>query len=288
LGFRELTFWDSYGRYLVTGLAVISGQAALIAGLLMHRTRRRRAEAALRGQDAALQASHKEIETLAGRLIASQEAERARIGRELHDDVCQKLALLSIDIAQLGRTSPAKDDGDSVKIRQIAALTAQIADDVQNLSRQLHPGRLEFLGLVPTIRLLCRDMSIQHNPTVIEFKEKHVPRDLAPEVALCLYRVVQEALHNIVKHSGALHALVRLVYADRTLKLLVADSGCGFQSGERDGIGLLTMRERVHFLDGQIEITSTPGSGTQITVQVPVTPVRSAAEAIRVAGSASH
>lgn len=107
--FRELTFWDLYGRYALAAFAVTVGQAALIAGLLLHRARRRRAEAALRGHEAALMASHQEIKTLAGRSIAAQEVERARIGRELHDDVCQKLAVLNIDVTQLGRLARVED-----------------------------------------------------------------------------------------------------------------------------------------------------------------------------------
>jgi signal transduction histidine kinase len=267
--FREYTFWDLYGRYAFTALAVIGGQAALIAGLLIHRARRRRAEQALRENEADLRASHQEIKTLAGRLIVAQEAERARIGRDLHDDVGQKLALLNIDVTQLDRLTRLEHNETSVHIRQIAQLTSMISNDVQNVSRQLHPGQLQLLGLVPTLRQLCRDMSMQYQPMAIEFEDEQVPRDLAPDVALCVYRVVQEALHNIVKHSGATRAVVRLAYADQVLNLEVTDTGHGFPEKKRAGLGLLSMRERVHFLGGQFTIVSTPGFGTQITAQIP-------------------
>jgi signal transduction histidine kinase len=267
--FREQTFWNVYGRYAVVALAVMLGQAALIAGLLLHRSRRRRAEASLREHQSELLRSHEEIRALAGRLIMAQEAERSRIGRELHDDIGQKLALLHIDVTQLSQVSRVQDRDLSARIRRIADLASTITDDLQNASRQMHPGQLHILGLGQTLRLLCRDMSTQYRPLVVEIAADHVPRDLAPDVALCIYRVVQEALHNVVKHSGAAHALVRLTHHGQTLSLEITDSGRGFQGPHRAGLGLLSMRERVLFLGGQFRIESTPGRGTCITAQVP-------------------
>lgn len=224
---------------------------------------------ALHDHQAALRASHQEIQTLARRLIVAQEDERSRIGRDLHDDVCQKLAMLNIELKELGqRVGP---NGELAKrIGDIEALTLTIMADVQNVSRHLHPGRLQLLGLVQAIRVLGHELEKQHAPLAIEIVHDNISRGLSDEVDLCVYRVVQEALRNVVKHSGARRALVRLSYADQAVTLDVTDSGRGFSGGASVGLGLLSMRERVNALGGQFAIRSFPGEGTKITARVPV------------------
>ncbi len=225
--------------------------------------------AELHDHQAALRASHQEIQTLARRLIVAQENERARIGRDLHDDVCQKLTMLSIDVKVLGQL--VGPNGELAKrIGDIAALTLTIMADVQNVSRHLHPGRLQLLGLVQAIRVLGYELEKQHAPLAIEIVHDNISRRFSDEVDLCVYRVVQEALHNVVKHSGARRALVHLSYADQAVTLDVTDSGRGFSGGASVGLGLLSMRERVNALGGQFAIRSFPGEGTKITARVPV------------------
>jgi signal transduction histidine kinase len=260
--------------YVLTSVAVMSVQAALIAGLLMHRARRRPSGAAAHDDQAALQASQQEIRTLARRLIVAQEDERARIGRDLHDDVCQKLALLNIDVTVLGQLVGPSGEL-ARRIDDIAALTLTIVADVQNVSRQLHAGRLQLLGLIQTIRVLGRELEKQYAPLAIEVVHDNISRGLSEDVDLCVYRVVQEALQNVVKHSGARRALVQLSYADQAVTLNVTDSGCGFSGGTSVGLGLLSMRERVNALGGQFAIRSMPGGGTTVTAQVPVLQVPS-------------
>jgi PAS domain S-box-containing protein len=236
------------------------------------------AEAALRESEAALRERHLEIQDLAGRLIAAQEAERARIARDLHDDMSQRLALLTIDIDQLGRQG--RLPAETVEhLRLISQRAGEIASDVHLLSYQLHPTKLQTLGLVTAIQSVCRDISNQHGVDV-EFQREPVPSGIAPEVALCLYRIVQESLRNVVKHSGARRALVRLSALDGELRLSVADQGKGFDvaTTARTGLGLVSMRERVNFVGGEIVVHSKPGRGTRIGVRVPVAGARARSE----------
>ena len=206
---------------------------------------------------AALERSQRENEALAARLIVAQEQERGRIGRDLHDDVGQKLALLSIELDRL--QAPGR----------LSRLVGEIAQDVHDLSHELHPSKLETLGLITAIRSLCRDMSRKYG-IAIEFRHKGGPRELALEVSLHLYRIVQEALHNIVKHSGAKEALVEVDVALDTFDLRIADHGCGFFPAldGQDGLGLASIRERVRIVGGRFAIHSSPGMGTRLGVRL--------------------
>ena len=213
---------------------------------------------------------------LAGRLIASQEVERQRIARELHDDVSQRLALLNIGIDELAR----KVEGDPrSRLQQLSLRTHDIASALRNLSHDLHPSRLQALGLVSAIEILCREMSQQIGVTV-PFIHGVLPRDIDPNVGLCLYRIAQEALNNVGKHSRARHAQVQLAHESGMLVLQIADSGVGFDPRDtrHSGLGLISMRERVAFLKGQIVIHGVPAGGTRIGVRIPVgQPAESAA-----------
>jgi signal transduction histidine kinase/ABC-type uncharacterized transport system substrate-binding protein len=207
---------------------------------------------------------------LAGRLIASQEVERQRVARELHDDLSQKLALLAIDIHQLSAEAP--DDGRQREYcDQIRELAAEIASDIHQLSYRLHPSKLETMGLLAAMTSLCRDMSHQGGVRVA-FTHDSVPQRVDPNVSLCLYRIAQEALHNVARHSHAREAEVRLAREDSLLTLRVADCGVGFdpQEASREGLGLISMRERVAYLRGRMVIHSAPGGGTRIGVQIPL------------------
>jgi PAS domain S-box-containing protein len=207
---------------------------------------------------------------LAGRLIASQEVERQRIARELHDGLSQKIALLSVDIDRLLRQM---DTGECrSRLQQIALDVAAIATDVHNLSHELHPSKLQTLGLVAAIQSLCRDMSKQFGIDVA-FVAAALPEPVDAGVSLCLYRIAQEALHNVVRHSYAREASVRLTCDDDNLCLFIADSGIGFDPrAGHAGLGLISMRERVSFVKGQLAIHAFPGRGTRVGVRVPLAP----------------
>jgi signal transduction histidine kinase len=231
-------------------------------------TARKVSERALVDGEAALGASHVRNQTLAARLIVAQEAERQRIARDLHDDLGQRLAVLNIEVSRLAATS-----GPDVRRRVefISAFVSEIAEHVHDLSHELHTSRPEALGLVPAIRSVCDDMSRQHRITV-EFRSEDVPGVIDGAVSLCAYRVVQEALHNVVKHSGATQARVELTGQGTALGLVIADDGRGFVPDALglSGLGLLSMRERVKLLDGEIGIQSEPGIGTRLDVCIPL------------------
>jgi PAS domain S-box-containing protein len=250
-------------------LRMVSCDHDKVLSIVRDMSGRRRAERALRDNEAALQATNEEIRHLGGRLIAAQEDERRRIARELHDDLSQKLALLTMELDQLSQTT-SNGDAALQRLRRLTDQAGQIATDVHRLSYQLHPSKLEALGLVASIRSYCRDIETQHAVDV-EFTHTDVPATIPPEVSLCVFRVVQEALHNVVKHSAAERAFVKLSGTGDGLQLQIADSGIGFvlEAQDGQGLGLVSMRERVNFLGGKLVIHSAPGNGTRIGVRVP-------------------
>jgi len=204
---------------------------------------------------------------LARRLIASQEAERQRIGRELHDDLSQKLALLGISVDRLSTSLGSQHE----QFRELRAQIVELAGNIHDVSHELHPIKLQTLGLVNSLQSLCDDVARQSGVHVF-FMHENVPSALDPRVALCLYRIAQEALHNIARHSRAQDADLRLRTEHESLVLQIADSGIGFQSekAERAGLGLVSMRERVALVNGHLELHALPGRGTRIRVRVPL------------------
>jgi PAS domain S-box-containing protein len=210
---------------------------------------------------------------LVGRMIASQEGERQRIARELHDSLGQKVALLNIGLDQLARSTA--DAALVRQLQQLAGHASEIASETHDLSHQLHPSKLQAVGLVGAIRALCRDVSLQSGIDV-RFRDEPLP-DLEASVSLCLYRITQEALHNVARHSGATSADVALTRQLDGVRLVIADQGKGFAPGssEPGGLGLVSMRERTGFVGGRFAIRSIPLGGTRIEVQVPLSPISS-------------
>ena len=214
-------------------------------------------------------AAERSLMEMTGRLIRAQEEERCRIARELHDDFNQRLALLAIGLERLGQTFAAESTALS-QVSDLCRLTHNIASDVHRLSHQLHSAKLEHLGLVPAIKGLCRELSEQYGAH-IHFVHRNVPHTMAKEAALCLFRVVQEALNNTIKHSGVRKSQLEL-FGDRgTVHLCVSDTGAGFdlQSVSAKGhLGLISMQERVRAAGGTIAVESRPSKGTRISVHL--------------------
>jgi signal transduction histidine kinase len=214
-------------------------------------------------------------------LIEAQEQERSRIARELHDDIGQRLALLIIEVEQLQQNSgdlPAQFRSRMSKLKNQAS---EIAADIQSLSHELHSSKLQYLGIAAAIAGFCRDFGEQQNVD-IDFNTHHLPSPLPSDISLCLFRVLQEALHNSAKHSGTRHFKVRLWGASDGIHLTVSDSGVGFDvksAAKGRGLGLTSMQERVRLMNGTIMIDSKPMAGTSIHVSVPFTSERSSERA---------
>ncbi len=209
------------------------------------------------------------LEKIGGKLIEAQEEERSRIARELHDDICQRLALLSMELEQANRGS---NSGRSPKLEEVRRHCAEIAVDVQALSHKLHSSKLEYLGLAPAIRSYCREFSQQHDVDV-QFAAENVSNFLPRDISLSLFRVTQEALQNALKHSGIKQFSVVLRGSGNGIQLEVSDLGAGFdvEGAKLDrGLGLVSMQERVHLVHGTFSIESAENGGTRILARVPL------------------
>ena len=208
---------------------------------------------------------------LARRLISSQEAERQRIARELHDDIGQRVAALNIELDR--GAMEAGSEPQRAYLRRLSAQASEIAIDVHRMSYELHPSKLRLVGLVAALQSLCSEVSKQRNLDV-RFTHASMPPVVNAAVSLCVYRIVQEALHNVARHSHARGALVSVSGEDGEIALQVSDSGDGFDPDHvpHDGLGLVSMRERAADLNGRLTIDAAPGRGTQITVRIPAVP----------------
>jgi PAS domain S-box-containing protein len=206
------------------------------------------------------------------RLIEAQEQERARIARELHDDLSQRMALLQIGLEQLaGDTSGLSSKGQQ-ELRNITKVSTEVSSCIHNLSHQLHPYKLDALGLVASLRGLCNEFAQQHN-LHIQFVDRDIRSQIRKDVTLCLFRIAQEALRNVVKHSGAAEALVELSGRADQIELCVFDSGVGFRLEDvkpETGLGLISMRERLRLVGGHLAVESEPSRGTRIRVRIPL------------------
>jgi signal transduction histidine kinase len=254
---------DGSERWIVSHLKVDADASALacrVRGVCIDVSQQRYAELAAR--------------ELSGRLINAQEEERSRLARDLHDDLSQRLALILVEVELLRRTQrDAREDA----VEQLATQLRELSSEVHRLSYQLHPAKLDQLGLESAARSWCRDVTRQSG-VLIEFVTASIPADVPPEIALCFYRIIQEALRNVARHSHARTARVEFTTTDNTLDLVVSDTGHGFDvtSTERArGLGLLSMRERAHLLGGTIEVRSRPGDGTSVVVAIPLPAHRS-------------
>jgi PAS domain S-box-containing protein len=206
---------------------------------------------------------------LARRLMSAQEAERTRVARELHDGIGQEIALLGIQMQRAAASITPEPGPINASMQKICTNLTAIGLHVSHLSHQLHSSELEYLGLSVAITKLCREFSEQYSIKVV-CACTGIPAKLDNDIALTFFRVVQEALHNIAKHSGASDVHVEVTGASRALTLIVCDNGAGFnvqESKAAAGLGLISMRERVHLIGGEFSIDSTPGAGTRIWAQ---------------------
>jgi signal transduction histidine kinase len=265
--FREPTIWDRYKVYILVALGLLLTQTALITGLLIHRARTQRAENELRRSQVELRTSYQRIRDLGGRLLHAQETERSRIARELHDDISQRLSLLVIDLVLLRGTVDTQAKG---MTDEAVNRVEDLVKSVHDLSHRLHPAKLRLIGLVAALRDLQHEMS--QGPVPITFTHDNVPPTLPLDVTLCMFRIVQEALQNALKHSHATEVGVHLSGSATALMLTIVDNGVGFdvEAAWGKGLGLISMSERLEAIGGIFEINSNPGTGTRLNVKVPL------------------
>lgn len=263
--FRVLTAWDLYRWYIVATVSVVVVQTLLIAGLLVNRQKRRRAEDALRVT------SDRNRELAAG-LLTAQEEERTRIARELHDDVGQRLASLSIALSSVKRKIGPRPDGADDELSGVQQETMSLSKDLRDLSHELHPGALEHVGLLEALRTRCEELSLESSFTArVDVADgwSEVPYD----IAVCLYRVAQEALRNVTKHAGATTVRISLAHQNGHVVMRVTDDGRGFDdhgtAGHR-GLGLVSMGERVRMLGGMFEVKAAQNTGTVVVATLPI------------------
>lgn len=207
------------------------------------------------------------------KLIEVQEQERRRIARDLHDDISQRLALLVFDIGELQDDHSSSADDRNRRLAEINLQIEEISTGVQSISRQLHSPQLEYLGLVVAMQSFCRDFS-KRQGVEVDFIHDQIPNSAPYEISLCLFRVLQEALHNAAKHSKVRHFEVRLETSSNQLSLTITDRGAGFDCQVamlKGGLGLLSMQERVRMVNGTMEIQSEPKAGTTVKAHVPLT-----------------
>ena len=205
------------------------------------------------------------------KLLEAQEQERKRIARELHDDVNQRIALLQIGLQRWSQQIPVSALDTRDHIKHACDDLSSIARDVQALSHRLHSSKLDYLGIVTAAKSFCKEVSEQRNVSV-EFSHSDMPDSLSPEISLCLFRVLQEALQNGVKHSGARNFKVGLHSGGQEIRLTVSDQGLGFDLQDavsRSGVGLISMQERLHLVNGKLSIESRLGAGTTVLARVP-------------------
>jgi PAS domain S-box-containing protein len=211
------------------------------------------------------------------KLIEAHEEERTWIARELHDDVSQRIALLAIELEQWNQQLPASAVKIHNHIHHARERLLEVSKDIQALSHRLHSSKLEYLGIVAAANSFCKELSEQQK-VEIDFSHTGIPHSLPKEISLCLFRVLQEALQNAVKHSAERHFKVELQGTSGEIQLTVNDLGVGFDQQDainQRGLGLISMQERLRLVGGELSINSQPKRGTTIHARVPLRPTDS-------------
>jgi PAS domain S-box-containing protein len=246
------------------------GQIEELQGIGRDVTDRWRAEEALRQKETTLREAYERIRSLAHRLMLAQETERTEIARDLHDDVSQQLAALGIGLS-LVEAQLANGDRVREEVARLRHLSSEVAEKVRHVSHALHPGVLQHAGLNAAIASHCEAVAGQHE-FLVRFEARGTFTDVPDDVALCLYRAAQQALRNVAMHAQASRAWVSLVRVGNRIELSISDNGRGFDvsTPRVQGLGLMSIEERVHLANGTFSVTSRPGGGSRLSISVPV------------------
>jgi signal transduction histidine kinase len=271
--FKAPTIWEAYRSSVIAAVVVVSAQLALITALLTQRARRRRAEAVVRASEATVRASYERIRHLAGRLINAQESARAAIARDLHDGVCQELVGVAMGVGSLKRSfGSIQSPHPQQALSKLEHMTHDLLEGVRRLSHDLHPVSLQLLGLGAALNAHCIEVEKRYDVQA-SFRCNGELGHIDPDVALCLFRIAQEALRNGAVHGDARRLAVTIARDAGYIELTIADDGVGFDLAvvrrEAGGLGLVSMEERVHVVGGSVEIVTARRQGTRIRVRVP-------------------
>jgi PAS domain S-box-containing protein len=272
--YRLQRFDGEYRWILDTGVARFGSDGTFegYIGSCIDITDQKQVEEALRAREQSLRRTQAELRALARRLLQAQEQERGRLAREMHDDWTQRLAVLAIDAVKLERRLGDPNAARTLLHAMREQLVA-LSEDVHALSRQLHPSILDDVGLVEALRSECAAFA-RREGIAVAYHGGAVPTEMPRDVALCVYRVAQEALRNIARHAAVKEASVSLGGGHGELVLCVQDRGAGFDPSRvrsTPGLGLSSMQERAHLIEAELSIRSQPGQGTTVTLRVPLT-----------------
>lgn len=259
--------------HITGGLVFVAIETLLIGGLLGQRSKRRQVERAARVSEDALRSSNAQIRDLAGQLIFAQEVERTRIARDLHDDACQEVAAIAVDVSNLRKKDATLQDSDVQQtLLSVQRRMARVAEGLRLLSHDLHPNLLKHAGLAAALEAHCAEVERQYHIRV-SFRAEGQVEPANPVVMLSLFRIAQEALRNAAKHGHAQQIDLTLSEQGDGLTLSVTDDGWGFDPGgvrHNGGLGLVSIEERARLVKGQVTIHSGPQQGTTISVRVPL------------------
>jgi len=255
---HESSLWERTKWIWVSLVLMILSLAALVIYLQSSRKQ--------------LQLARERHRQLSGMLIHAEEQERSRVATELHDDFSQRLAVLALKLGNVAdNISPLSKEAEQ-EMQELLNAVSELVADLHTLSHRLHSSTLERLGLVPGIQSLCKEFSSQTGLR-IEFSPENIPPSVSPDAALCLFRIIQEALRNVKKHSGATSAQVKISQEGEQLHLTVSDAGNGFELRElqsQNGLGVHSMEERVSALGGKFAIRSSRNEGTTVEALLPL------------------
>lgn len=254
---RELRLWERTQWMWLTALVVVLGLSSLVVYLQYSRRKLKLAE--------------ERRSQLSGMLIGAEEKERSRVASELHDDFSQRIALLALGMENITENLPPLPNETSRQLHELSNTASELGSDLHTLSHRLHSSTLERLGLVSGVSAFCREFQTQQGVQV-KFEHDEIPPSIPEDVALCVFRIVQEGLRNVGRHSGASEAQVVLRMNSGKLIVRVSDQGSGFDMGrleKKGALGLLSMEERVRLAGGRFNLQSEPGKGTRLEAWVP-------------------
>jgi two-component system, chemotaxis family, CheB/CheR fusion protein len=267
--FEHRTHGESPQTLYVRGCVLQPGGEMFLLVTVEDITAHREAERLLAATSQELGKTRDELRALAASLFTSQEDESRRVARELHDDICQKLAALEMDTQQIGGLIGSNSKKAAGGLEKVNAAIGDLAENVRQISHMLHPSAIEDLGITSAMKALAAEFQ-EREQMIVTFSAENLPKGLPVNVATGLYRITQEALRNIAKHAGKTHVKIVLKGSSSGIRLQVTDHGNGFDTqAARRGLGLVSMAERARMMEGAFSVESKPGEGARVTVDVP-------------------